>query len=45
MGLEKELKLVEIADKYWDAELNGDEKAMKYWKAKMDEINPDGATN
>jgi len=43
MDLSKQLKLVEIADKYWEAELNNDQEGMKHWKNLMDkaEQQPD----
>ncbi len=42
MDLKKEFKLIEIANKYWEAQLKNDEEGMKYWKAIMDKENPSG---
>lgn len=43
MDLAKEFRLIDIAEKYWEAQLDNDEDGMKYWKQKMDEENPEGA--
>ncbi|MGN7300418.1 hypothetical protein [Ferdinandcohnia sp. SAFN-114] len=36
MNLRKQLKLVEIPDKFWETELNNDQEGMKHWKDLMD---------
>jgi hypothetical protein len=38
MDLNKELALVEIANKYWEAKLSNDKEGMKYWGDFMDKF-------